>query len=381
MAKNSNRSDDESRHHRSQIEEVISVCRLTDKPGERDYFTNKGPLVYPPWARGAYGGQIMAQALLAAYETVTAECKVHSMHCHFIYAVNIHLPVIYIVERARDSRSFATRIIRATQQDHLVFWTTIGFATELSALKILQHAVPKPAEERPPTDKANYENLPVQSPAGQANADQPCDCVRTSRRYNQHVPPSERKFRQWVRARGTISDLPLKPCEGECKHDSCGSSSAGVLDNHHAHAAALTYMSDNYFLGVAFRAHNASRFSGLDSSLPDLSPVASAEDGFKAARQASLDALVQEEQDDNEGMPENDQRVSMAATMDHTIFFHGSHRFRADEWMLIEMESPWADSERGLVVERVWGQDGTLIATCIQEGVIRLSQSVSQSNL
>lgn len=57
----------------------------------------------------------------------------------------------------------------------------------------------------------------------------------------------------------------------------------------------------------------------------------------------------------------------MIASLNHTIYFHNPREFRADEWMLMEMECPWADEGRGLVMQRVWSMDGVLIATCIQE--------------
>jgi len=45
-----------------------------------------------------------------------------------------------------------------------------------------------------------------------------------------------------------------------------------------------------------------------------------------------------------------------------------------DEWMLTEMDSPWAGDGRGLVFQRIWTKEGILIATCVQEGVVRLNQ-------
>jgi len=57
----------------------------------------------------------------------------------------------------------------------------------------------------------------------------------------------------------------------------------------------------------------------------------------------------------------------MMVSLDHTIYFHNPRHFRADEWMLEEMETPWAGDNRGLVMQKIWSSDGTLIATCIQE--------------
>ena len=61
-------------------------------------------------------------------------------------------------------------------------------------------------------------------------------------------------------------------------------------------------------------------------------------------------------------------RIQMAS-LDHTIWFH--RPFRADEWWLYDQWSPSAQGARGLSIGRVFTQDGRLVATCAQEGLIR----------
>lgn len=68
---------------------------------------------------------------------------------------------------------------------------------------------------------------------------------------------------------------------------------------------------------------------------------------------------------------------SMVVSLDHSIYFHNPLAFRADEWMLTEMESPWAGEGRGLVFQKIWSRDGTLIATCTQEVCHCISLSLS----
>ncbi len=58
-----------------------------------------------------------------------------------------------------------------------------------------------------------------------------------------------------------------------------------------------------------------------------------------------------------------------AASLDHTIWFH--RPFRADEWWLYDQASPVAHGGRGLATARVFTQDGTLVASVAQEGLIR----------
>lgn len=57
------------------------------------------------------------------------------------------------------------------------------------------------------------------------------------------------------------------------------------------------------------------------------------------------------------------------ASLDHTIWFH--RPFRADDWWLYDVFSPSAQGARGLSIGRVFAQDGQLVATVAQEGLIR----------
>ena len=75
---------------------------------------------------------------------------------------------------------------------------------------------------------------------------------------------------------------------------------------------------------------------------------------------------------DNVAEWEKRPRLGMMVSLDHSIYFHEPRRVRADEWMLSEMQSPWSGDGRGFVVQKIFGRDGTLLASCMQEGVVRL---------
>ncbi|WP_449290059.1 acyl-CoA thioesterase II [Oceanisphaera ostreae] len=62
-------------------------------------------------------------------------------------------------------------------------------------------------------------------------------------------------------------------------------------------------------------------------------------------------------------------RELQVATIDHSMWFHQDFRF--DDWLLFAIESPRAIAGRGLVQGRFYTQDGTLVATAMQEGIIR----------
>jgi acyl-CoA thioesterase-2 len=57
------------------------------------------------------------------------------------------------------------------------------------------------------------------------------------------------------------------------------------------------------------------------------------------------------------------------SSLDHAMWFH--RPFRMDEWLLYDMESPSASGARGLVLGRFYNQEGTLVASVAQEGLMR----------
>jgi acyl-CoA thioesterase-2 len=73
-----------------------------------------------------YGGQVIAQALVAAYRTVE-DRLCHSLHAYFIRPGDPSIPVIYEVDRARDGRSFTTRRVIAIQKGKQIFNLAASF--------------------------------------------------------------------------------------------------------------------------------------------------------------------------------------------------------------------------------------------------------------
>lgn len=63
------------------------------------------------------------------------------------------------------------------------------------------------------------------------------------------------------------------------------------------------------------------------------------------------------------------------ATLNHTIHFHRLDGWRADGpdgGVYVELKSPWAKDERVLAHSNIFGRDGVIVATCVQEGYISL---------
>ena len=67
-----------------------------------------------------------------------------------------------------------------------------------------------------------------------------------------------------------------------------------------------------------------------------------------------------------------DDGSMMGASLDHAMWFH--RPFRADDWVLYDMASPSAHGARGLALGNMFTDDGTLVVTVAQEGLIRLTK-------
>lgn len=145
-----------------------------------------------------------------------------------------------------------------------------------------------------------------------------------------------------------------------------------------AHLSTLAYVTDSHFIGTIARVHDLPRFSSpreLQMMLQALKNPSDLddEDITKALRElkeeeaAALRRKLQGALDDATQSQKDRKELGMMVSLDHSIYFHNPRAFRADEWMLIEMESPWAGEGRGLAIQKIWSQDGTLIATCTQE--------------
>jgi acyl-CoA thioesterase II len=94
-----------------------------------------------------FGGQVAGQALVAAGRTVPEDRPVHSLHAYFIRPGDPAVPLIYLVERVRDGRSFTTRRVTTIQHGKTIFTLSASFHRHEPGV---EHADPMP--EVPPPD-------------------------------------------------------------------------------------------------------------------------------------------------------------------------------------------------------------------------------------
>ena len=184
-----------------------------------------------------FGGQVLAQSLVAAGRTVDEGRTAHSLHGYFMLAGDLSTPVVYQVDRIRDGKSFTTRRVLAIQEGREIFTMTCSFHV---AEPGIEHHAAMP--DVPPP-----EALPRELDLVRQIADRIPESVRDI--YTQERPidfrpvdpvdpfaPDEREPAKamWFRAEGAMPDDPL------------------------VHQAVLAYASDYGLLGTSLLPHRLS---------------------------------------------------------------------------------------------------------------------------
>jgi acyl-CoA thioesterase-2 len=195
-----------------------------------------------------FGGQVIAQSLLAAYETVeTRVC--HSLHCYFIRPGDPSIPIIFEVDRSRDGGSFTTRRVIAVQHGQQIFNLAASFQTEEGGFEHQAQMPPAPPWETVASDA----ELRAQAQAEAAqdedwiDRNEPIEVRRVGGRLDIPAPePREPRHQVWFRAKDPI-----------------GGDQA-------MHQVIMAYASDMSLLGTAIRPHGVSwRTPGFQSASLD----------------------------------------------------------------------------------------------------------------
>src|SRR5690606_6666347 len=74
-----------------------------------------------------FGGQVLAQSLVAARRTIDEDRDAHSVHGYFILPGDLKAPIVYFVDRLRDGKSFTTRRVTAIQHGRAIFNMSASF--------------------------------------------------------------------------------------------------------------------------------------------------------------------------------------------------------------------------------------------------------------
>jgi acyl-CoA thioesterase-2 len=209
----------------------LTTLDLVDTGARTDEDIFTGPSQRMPGGR-VFGGQVLAQALVAASRTVEADRVVHSLHGYFLRPGDAAAGITFGVDRIHDGRSFSTRRTQAYQNGVPILSAILSFQT---ADEGLEHQIEMP------TDLPSPEELPSAVETLSA-IDHPVAAVWARERAfdMRHIPSSiyvsvegERVEKQavWIKALGRLPDDP------------------------NLHRAALAYASDYSILEPVMRRH------------------------------------------------------------------------------------------------------------------------------
>ncbi|KGL62137.1 acyl-CoA thioesterase [Polaribacter sp. Hel1_85] len=102
--------------------ELIELLNLEDL-GNHNFSGNSVTIGSP----NVFGGQVLAQAVNAAYKTIPQDRILHSLHSYFLEAGNLSIPINYNVQEVRNGGSFSTRRVTASQHDKTIFILAASF--------------------------------------------------------------------------------------------------------------------------------------------------------------------------------------------------------------------------------------------------------------
>jgi acyl-CoA thioesterase-2 len=272
---------------------ALDLRRLGDTSFEGDSLPMPGGRVF--------GGQVLAQALIAAGLTVDEGRIAHSLHGYFLRPGDATKPISFEVELLRDGRSFSARRTHALQGGVPILSMIASFQElqEGPEHSVTMPEVPGPGEVASGVD--------VLAPyLGHPTADFWLESAPFDVRHVEgsiFIKPDARQLHYqsaWMRVRGPVDASPL------------------------VHQALIAFGSDQVILEPLLRRH---------------------------------------------GVGWATQGVAFAS-LDHAMWWH--RPARADEWLLFVQDSPTAQGGRGLTGAWVFSEDGRLVASVAQEGMIRL---------
>jgi acyl-CoA thioesterase-2 len=253
------------------------------------------------FADRVFGGQVVAQALVAASRTVTGK-EPHSLHAYFVETGTPEHSLDLTVERVRDGRSISTRRVTVAQGDRQLLIAMASFHAGPAGPELSEPAPPAPPPEDLPVLQAWFLDLPPETRERGPNwVEQPPPLeLRIGEPPNFMGGPAARGPRaHWMRLPRDVGNDPL------------------------LHTALLAYASDYLLMDVALRAH----------------PERLADGAF------------------------------VGFSVDHALWFHRPVRF--DRWHLYTQQAQSISGHRGLARGTIHDADGHLVASAMQEVVVR----------
>lgn len=278
------------------VAELLQILDL--EKIEENIFRGHSPDV--SWQR-VFGGQVIGQALMAAYRTVDARVC-HSLHAYFIRPGDPKIPILYEVDRARDGKSFTTRRVVAIQHGKQIFNLAASFQVPEEGFEHQIEAPEVPGPELLPTELERRLEISGELP----------EHVRAH-----FARPRPIEMRP-VDPQAFLDPEPMMPLQSVWFR-----TARAVPDNIALQQSILAYASDMTLLDTCVRPHGVSWVSGK----------------------------------------------LQTASLDHAMWFH--QPVQTSDWLLYTQDSPSASGARGFNRGSIFTQEGVLVASVAQEGLIR----------
>lgn len=266
-----------------------------------------------------FGGQVIAQALSAAMQVVKIKRELHSCHAYFLRAGDANYPIIYETEILREGNSFTVVSVNAKQHNESLCRVMASFQV---AEMGFEHQVKMPVV--PPPDHLFSENALIQSLALMLPS------------------PLREKF-QAERAFDVRIKYPNDPFNGK------------KLPSEQVIWAKL---------------------NGLEGKTGEIAALDPRLQQCLIAYFSDFHCILTMLQPHERGFMQQGLRI---ATLDHSIWFHRNIDFKS--WLLFALQTPNASGARGLTRGEVFDEQGNLLMTYQQEGLIREMRTESTKEM
>ncbi|RSX54885.1 acyl-CoA thioesterase II [Bifidobacterium dolichotidis] len=288
------------------LQQLVKVLELGKPSQVRGHTFVNGESMYFPTGR-VYGGQVIAQSLIAAAKTVPDHREPDSIHGYFIAPGDINQDLLFDVENLRDGRSFSARRINVTQTQGAILTAIASFQER--GQSGVDFADPMPENVPDPESLKSAKEL--MAPFADKNPF--ADFYATKSPFDlRHVQRS----------------ILLGPDKNSAAQDS---------------GFQMVWMRAEGELDVSQTMHRALLALGCDQIM--LEPI---------IRRSGLSALTP-------GLS--------YASIDHSMWWYRD--IDVTKWHLYVQNSPTAAHGRGLGVAKVYTQDGELAAAMVQEAMLR----------
>ena len=280
------------------VDDLLELLKLKKK---EDHFLGISKTI---GSNSVFGGQVLAQSLYAAYNSISNNRILHYIHSYFLERGDLNIPIKYYVDQIRDGGSFSTRRVTAIQSDKTIFILAASFQKKESGHKFykkINEKIKQPEELLSTMQlKKKYGLFMSKKLKSFLSVERPVEfkpIQRTNPILKKNIPP---KLDVWFRIKGQIPSMTL-----DIKQQ------------------ILTYVSDYNILSTTLFPH----------------------------------------------LTKADFSNTIMASLDHSMYFYRDFDF--SDWLLYRIESPNTSNARGMSIGHIYTRGGVLIATAIQEGLIR----------